>query len=62
MTSYSKKVCSVRVNLCGTWIIITKYNKDTKQFDIIWEKDFGTERPDLYTYLDSMKKIKEMIK
>lgn len=57
----SKKVASYRVNKLGTWISITKYNKKTRQFDILYEKDFKTERPDIYRMLDSAKKIKEFM-
>ncbi len=58
----SKKVASYRVNLFGTWIIITKYNETTHHFDVLYEKDFKTERPDLYKYLNSAKRIKELMR
>ena len=59
---FSKKVASYRVNLISTWIVITKINEKTKEYEEIYEKDFNQPRPDLYRYLDSAKKIKEFMK
>ena len=59
---FSKKVASYRVNKVSNWIIITKYNKKTHQNDIVKEKRFETERPDIYRRLNSAKRIKEFIK
>lgn len=57
----SKNVASYRVNKQGVWITITKYNKKTHQFDVLYEKRFKTERPDIYTRLNSAKRIKEFM-
>lgn len=50
------------VILQGNELRITKFNKQTAQFSVDFEKDYGTPRPDLYSDLNSVKKIKEFIK
>ena len=59
---FSKKVASYRVVKVSNLIIITKYNKKTHQDDIVKEKRFETERPDIYRRLNSAKRIKKFIK
>ena len=58
-----KKIGSLwNVILRGNDLKITKYNKQTGQFDIEFKKNYGTPRPDLYSDLSSVKKIKIFIK
>ena len=49
------------VILQGNELKITKYNKQTAQFDVEFKKNYGTSRPDLYDNLYTVKKIKEFI-
>lgn len=50
------------VILHGNELKITKYNKQTGQFDVEFKKNYGTQRPDLYADLNTVKKVKEFIK
>ena len=61
MMGKSKKVASYRVNDWGDVILITKYDIKKKQHIILFEKRFKKERPDMYTYLNSAKRIKEFM-
>lgn len=51
-----------RVILQGNRLKITKYNKKTSQFDVAFNKDYKTPRPDLYANINNVKKIKDFIK
>lgn len=58
-----KKIGSLwNVILQGNDLKITKYNKQTAQFDVEFKKNYGTPRPDLYADLKSVKGIKTFIK
>lgn len=50
------------VILTNNELKITRYNRQTSQYDVIFKKDYKTSRPDLYSNLNSVKKIKDFIK
>jgi len=50
------------VILAGNRLKITKYNRETSQFDVKFNHDYKTSRPDLYSNINSVKKIKDFIK
>ena len=57
----SKKIGLYRVIRYSNLLSIIKYNKLTKQFDVMFEKNYNTPRPDLYRMLKTVRGIKEFI-